>query len=182
MSFVCQVITQCWIKPRYVDARHTARLGRLERLNGARTALTTILACSAVVFVRRIKVQNPEKRVGGLAKCKCTSLRTQPELQPSSPTSWPICRFTPPTHKTSPPHQHHQNLAKFCALGILNHRPTNFDPDFCRQSTSHRHDGYVTLRPPRSLCVRVDEILKHVSLCDMAFLLPVENSSSSLCL
>jgi hypothetical protein len=88
---------------------------------------------------------------------------------------------TAPSHRphTNPPTQNQPN--NFVVSKVPgNHRPTNLpiDSGFCRQSTSHRHDGYVT-QPPRSLCVRVDEILKHVSLCEpWPLLLPVENSSS----
>jgi len=65
----------------------------------------------------------------------------------------------------SPPHCH-QNLAKICDFKFLEPRPTNF-PSARILSTihSHRQDGYVA-QPPRRLCVRVDEILKYVSLCD----------------
>lgn len=81
--------------------------------------------------------------------------------------------------KSSPPAQ---NLPQILRTSNSRHRQTNspIDSDFCRQSTSHRHDGYVT-RPPRSLlCASGRDSEIRFSLRTMAILLPVENSSPLL--
>lgn len=81
--------------------------------------------------------------------------------------------------KSSPPVQ---NLPQILRTSNSRHRQTNspIDSDFCRQSTSHRHDGYVT-RPPRSLlCASGRDSEICFSLRTMAILLPVENSSPLL--
>ncbi len=87
-----------------------------------------------------------------------------------------IYRLTPPTHKTLPTST--KISPNFATLEFVNHRPTTWI--FVDKSTSHRHDGYVA-QPPRSLlCASGRDSEIRFSLRTWQFLLPVENSSSSL--